>query len=570
MQLAQAQEARVSLDEEQIAFLEDKGERVDSDPAAQALTTNVIFQTYSIDAFDSDVDEAPTESAAFMANLSDYGSNVLSEVPNYNTYHDNIVFEHNVQEMQYSEQPVIDDDSNIEITSDSNVISYVKKHDALSVIDTEETLILAEESRIKMLEKQNDPIVKEKRVDITLIDYTALNGLYEHFVKHFVPKNNYVMCTSMHADFEHNYVLPANDNNLVYAELEKSYIDEYNNVLELEAELECMTRSSTKKLFTPLEEPDRVLHSTRKLFKTSSLDYSSSPEFDLFSYLKNQSEEEVTEEMTEPTMDEYMTITRKDYDSGINEKGRIELKGRFLLELSDNSFSGTNREDAVEHVEIFMKIVDLLNIPNVTHGRLRIETNGFNIKVEWDPTNIEFESWLASKFKNHKTMDRYTKNALWDYWRRGDDEEEFNYLSQIDVDVFIIDLPGFKTYEEYKDDWIYEWNDGIPWVNEKPWTDDGKEDGYCNTGDLPGFIREGNSIRYEDYEWYATIEDSELKEEALNNKAILEKSMNIEGESSDDAWSHCSPIENGRIMSILLTLKPVPFLIKTLTITFVK
>ncbi|GJV36418.1 hypothetical protein Tco_1408895 [Tanacetum coccineum] len=32
---------------------------------------------------------------------------------------------------------------------------------------------------------------------------------------------------------------------------------------------------------------------------------------------------------------------------------------------------------------------------------------------------------------------------------------------------------GFKTYEEYKDDWIYEWNKDVPWVHEKPWTDDG-------------------------------------------------------------------------------------------------
>ncbi|GJS28774.1 hypothetical protein Tco_0489394 [Tanacetum coccineum] len=123
------------------------------------------------------------------------------------------------------------------------------------------------------------------------------------------------------------------------------------------------------------------------------------------------------------------------------------------------------------------------------------------------------------------------------------------------------------------DDWIYEWNDETPWVNEKPWNDDEvwtelinnichecnllhfknetakwptynwKEDGYCNTGELPEFIREGNSIRYQDYEWYATLEDSELKKEALNNEAILEESINLEGESSNDAWSHDSPID---------------------------
>ncbi|GKE83124.1 hypothetical protein Tco_1553124 [Tanacetum coccineum] len=66
--------------------------------------------------------------------------------------------------------------------------TIVKKHDAVSMIDTEETLILAEESIIKMLEKQNDPIMKEKKVDITLIDYVALNKPSEHFVKHFMPQ----------------------------------------------------------------------------------------------------------------------------------------------------------------------------------------------------------------------------------------------------------------------------------------------------------------------------------------------------------------------------------------------
>nr|GEW74575.1 hypothetical protein [Tanacetum cinerariifolium] len=52
-----------------------------------------------------------------------------------------------------------------------------------------------------------------------------------------------------------------------------------------------------------------------------------------------------------------------------------------------------------------------------------------------------------------------------------------------------------------------------------------------------------NLIRYQDYEWYDALEDSNLKNEALINKAILEKSMNEEEESSDDAWSHYSPID---------------------------
>ncbi|GKB29700.1 retrovirus-related pol polyprotein from transposon TNT 1-94 [Tanacetum coccineum] len=65
--------------------------------------------------------------------------------------------------------------------------TIVKKHDALFVPDTEETLDLAEESRLKMLAKQNDPRLKDKKVDFTPVNYVALNKISEHFVKHFVP-----------------------------------------------------------------------------------------------------------------------------------------------------------------------------------------------------------------------------------------------------------------------------------------------------------------------------------------------------------------------------------------------
>ncbi|GKE05023.1 hypothetical protein Tco_1397041 [Tanacetum coccineum] len=124
MMLVQAQEARVTLDEEQLSFLADTSERVDSGTYARALTTIAIVQTGDIDAFDSDCDEAPTTSAVFMTNLTSYYLNVLSEVPNYDTYQDNNVFDQSVQEMNYSEQPIFVDNSNIDIISDTNVISY--------------------------------------------------------------------------------------------------------------------------------------------------------------------------------------------------------------------------------------------------------------------------------------------------------------------------------------------------------------------------------------------------------------------------------------------------------------
>nr|GEV83180.1 retrovirus-related Pol polyprotein from transposon TNT 1-94 [Tanacetum cinerariifolium] len=54
------------------------------------------------------------------------------------------------------------------------------------VFDDEETLILEEVSRSKMLAKQNDP--KEKKVNTNPINYVELNRLSEDFGKHFVPQ----------------------------------------------------------------------------------------------------------------------------------------------------------------------------------------------------------------------------------------------------------------------------------------------------------------------------------------------------------------------------------------------
>ncbi|GKC17782.1 hypothetical protein Tco_1014564 [Tanacetum coccineum] len=138
-----------------------------------------------------------------------------------------------------------------------------------------------------------------------------------------------------------------------------------------------MTRSSTKELFTPFKDPKQEFRSSRKHFKTLSLDESRSPDFDLFSDQEEHSEEEVTEAMAE-TMEQYMIKTRADYGSGvarpkIKDKDNFELKGQFLKELHTNTFSSSNHEDANEHIEKVLEIVDLFHIPNITidHVMLR-------------------------------------------------------------------------------------------------------------------------------------------------------------------------------------------------------
>nr|GEV66790.1 hypothetical protein [Tanacetum cinerariifolium] len=69
---------------------------------------------------------------------------------------------------------------------DGSVIS--SQQVASLVFDDEETLILKEVSRSKMLAKQNNPISKEKKVNTTSINYAELNRLSEDFGKRFVPQ----------------------------------------------------------------------------------------------------------------------------------------------------------------------------------------------------------------------------------------------------------------------------------------------------------------------------------------------------------------------------------------------
>ncbi|GJZ91886.1 nucleobase-ascorbate transporter 12 [Tanacetum coccineum] len=137
-----------------------------------------------------------------------------------------------------------------------------------------------------------------------------------------------------------------------------------------------MTRSSTNELFTPFENPERVFPSRRKLFETPSLVESNSPEFNNFFDIEEHFEKETTKNMTE-TMEQYMSKTRGDYGSGvtmpnIDANAHFEIKGQFLKELRDNTFSGSKHKDANEHIKKVLEIVDLFHIPNITQDQIML------------------------------------------------------------------------------------------------------------------------------------------------------------------------------------------------------
>nr|GFC45356.1 integrase, catalytic region, zinc finger, CCHC-type, peptidase aspartic, catalytic [Tanacetum cinerariifolium] len=150
------QENGVTLDEEQLLFIARRQDNiVDNDVDEQpiqdfALNVDIVFQTDDCDAFDSDVDEAPTAQTMFMANLSSadpvydevglsYDLNVLSVVHDHDHYQDALCEHHEVYEMHDDVQPNYVVDSHNGYTSDSNMIMYDQyvKYNTVQVVQTD-------------------------------------------------------------------------------------------------------------------------------------------------------------------------------------------------------------------------------------------------------------------------------------------------------------------------------------------------------------------------------------------------------------------------------------------------
>ncbi|GJY48850.1 hypothetical protein Tco_0438806 [Tanacetum coccineum] len=112
------------------------------------------------------------------------------------------------------------------------------------------------------------------------------------------------------------------------------------------------------------------------------------------------------------TMEQYMSKTRADYGSGvarpkIEDNDNFELKGQFLKELRTNTSSGSDHEDANEHIEKVLKIVDLFHIPYITIDQVMLRafpmslTGATSCWLRNKPTgSITTRDGLKTKFLN--------------------------------------------------------------------------------------------------------------------------------------------------------------------------
>ncbi|GJY13929.1 hypothetical protein Tco_0383238 [Tanacetum coccineum] len=179
------------------------------------ITHNDAYQADDLDAYDSDRNELNTAKVSLIANLSHYGSDALAEtkitsdsniipysqyvkesqqttVQNFNSSAQqdalilSVIEQLKTQVINCTKINLDNKSVNDTLTGFQNSFYLKKAHQlepklydgnvikntsTIVIPDTEETLVLAEESHLKMLFKQQDPLVLEKKVIITPVDY---------------------------------------------------------------------------------------------------------------------------------------------------------------------------------------------------------------------------------------------------------------------------------------------------------------------------------------------------------------------------------------------------------------
>nr|GEX19033.1 hypothetical protein [Tanacetum cinerariifolium] len=226
-------------------------------PVPQSVIThNAAYQADDLDAYDSDCDEMSTAKAVLMANLSRYGLDVLSEEKELLTKTFNVFKNESTEKKAKNidtkialEKKVKELDNIVckmgqsakaqqirPMLYDGNVIA--KETNVISIADSEETLMLEEKSRSKMLLKQSDPVVLEKKVNTKPSNYAELNRLSKYFdVNTSVKVNSFVIMNN-----SVNYVEMGNKCLELEAELIKQYNlverDKYNRLSKRFSKLE--------------------------------------------------------------------------------------------------------------------------------------------------------------------------------------------------------------------------------------------------------------------------------------------------------------------------------------------
>ncbi|GKB43626.1 hypothetical protein Tco_0888568 [Tanacetum coccineum] len=276
--------------------------------------------------------------------------------------------------------------------------------------------------------------------------------------------------------------------------------------------------------------------------------------------------------MAGPITNDYISATRKSFISNDNdgkmiEKNFIEIEGTFLVKIRDNAFKGIDGENMFEHInsaaiEWFTNecIGTIATWEDLVENFVQKFYNLFyhneeeEVEEDDDPDTIDN---VPEIFKIEDDLFNFDTPLCIAF-------KEFNYLLNIDSDLFTYDIQEFKTYDEYEQKLNNDKTQGPneQWSNNRvpyqlcnhicesyrfkngitKWpTSSSDIDGYCNGGELPGMIRVGRMAYFQDYKWYDNLIDGELKEGTLMLKAQIKGSW---GDATPGVMKFCTWLRN--------------------------
>nr|GEV98058.1 hypothetical protein [Tanacetum cinerariifolium] len=168
------------LHEEELELLADQG-IAETQSTQYVITNNAAYQADDLDAYDSDCDELNSAKIVLMKNLSHYGFDNLVEYMNESQYtavqnlsspaqQDDLILsvieQLKTQVVKYTK--INQDNKNVNEFLTAELERYKdQKTDAIVIRDSEETLMLEDVRRSKMLQKQKDSMMSEKKNELS-------------------------------------------------------------------------------------------------------------------------------------------------------------------------------------------------------------------------------------------------------------------------------------------------------------------------------------------------------------------------------------------------------------------
>nr|GEX23590.1 hypothetical protein [Tanacetum cinerariifolium] len=123
------------------------------------ITDNAAYQADDLDPYDSDCDKINSAKIALIANLSHYGSDNLAEYSSFPAQQDDLILSmiEQLKTQVVNCTKINQDNKNVNEILTAELERYKDQ-------DSEETLMLDDESHSKMFQKQKDPMMSEKNI----------------------------------------------------------------------------------------------------------------------------------------------------------------------------------------------------------------------------------------------------------------------------------------------------------------------------------------------------------------------------------------------------------------------